>query len=606
MQSSLPDSGKKEKEKVPTRKVAPEDLAASSESANSENKKSPTRKIDVFDETPTGRLTSDESEARGTTDQDQTLRDIAERISLAQAITSSDDEEIKKGRKIREIVPIGKIFQGKYQIVKIIGSGGMGQVYLANHTILASQVAIKVLNTNFVADDDEEAIERFKREARATASIDHPNAVKVFDFGVEENICYLVMEYLAGESLRKRLAKRKRLPFTELLVLVKQVCSVLEVMHRKGIVHRDLKPDNIFLHQDQGQEVVKVLDFGIAKLGAEQPLNDFSGRLTRHGYVLGTPHYMSPEQCQDKEVDSRTDIYSLGVVLYEMLTGKVPFNAKNYSAIVYQKVKETPPPMYEIRPDIHPLIDAVVRRALAKKPNERPESMLAFARELELAVRAITEDEFLNVFQNASEHELEAAILLAGEPARNITGHLRSNINITSLAGIKPVKTSDLEQGLMIEITPNTTVNNQTNIESNIELVDTNIKKEDPLDFEDKLKLAFEDLSSQKTLSDIPLEDESISPAAISELAEPPPILDELPNLHYDELLAFTEDALTLLNQEMANLAKEMVMLLQIVVDDLGKNAPLDKVFFTELRSSVDALRAVMYHMQHFYDQKPN
>ncbi|MFY9222494.1 MAG: hypothetical protein WAQ98_07490, partial [Blastocatellia bacterium] len=212
---------------------------------------------------------------------------------------------------------------------------------------------------------------------------------------------------------------------------------------------------------------------------------------------------------------------------------------------------------------------------------------------------AVTEDEFLNVFQNASEHELEAAILLAGEPARNITGHLRSNINLTSLAGIKPVKTSDLEQGLMVEITSNTALNNQ----ANTELVDINIKKEEIPDFEDKLKLAFEDLSSQKTLSDIVVEDESISPTAISELVSPPAILDELPDLHYDELLAFTEDAITLLNQEMANLAKEMVMLLQIVVDDLGKNAPLDKVFFTELRSSVDALRAVMYHMQHFYDR---
>jgi eukaryotic-like serine/threonine-protein kinase len=506
---------------------------------------------------------------------------------------------------VKEDPLIGEVIDNKYLIEIKIAKGGTASVYRARHIQLDLLVALKVMHPHLTTDKT--AVERFRREAFAAMHIRHPNAIAILDFSIcSDGTVYVVTEFLSGISLRDRILQNHQFSLSEANEVIQQTCAAVAVAHKRGIIHRDLKPDNIFLHQDQGQEVVKVLDFGIAKLGAEQPLNDFSGRLTRHGYVLGTPHYMSPEQCQDKEVDARTDIYALGVVLYEMLTGKVPFNAKNYSAIVYQKVKENPPPMYEIRPDIHPLIDAVVRRALAKKASDRPESMLAFARELELAVRAITEDEFLNVFQNASEHELEAAILLAGEPARNITGHLRSNININSLAGIKPVKTSDLEQGLMIEIAPNTVVNNQTNVESNIQLVDTNIKKEEPLDFEDKLKVAFEDLSLQKTLSDVPLEDESISPTAISELAEPPPILDELPNLHYDELLAFTEDAITLLNQEMANLAKEMVMLLQIVVDDLGKNAPLDKVFFTELRSSVDALRAVMYHMQHFYDQKPN
>ena len=499
---------------------------------------------------------------------------------------------------VKEDPLIGEVIDNKYLIEIKVAKGGTASVYRARHIQLDLLVALKVMHPHLTTDKT--AVERFRREAFAAMHIRHPNAIAILDFSIcSDGTVYVVTEFLSGISLRDRILQNHEFSLNEANEVIQQICAAVAIAHKRGIVHRDLKPDNIFLHQDQGQEVVKVLDFGIAKLGAEQPLNDFSGRLTRHGYVLGTPHYMSPEQCQDKEVDSRTDIYALGVVLYEMLTGKVPFNAKNYSAIVYQKVKENPPPMYEIRPDIHPLIDAVVRRALAKKPSERPESMLAFARELELAVRAVTEDEFLNVFQNASEHELEAAILLAGEPARNITGHLRSNINLTSLAGIKPAKTSDLEQGLMVEIASNTAVNNQ----ANAELVDINIKKEEIPDFEDKLKLAFEDLSSQKTLSDIAVEDESISPTAISELASPPAILDELPNLHYDELLAFTEDAMTLLNQEMANLAKEMVMLLQIVVDDLGKNAPLDKVFFTELRSSVDALRAVMYHMQHFYDR---
>jgi len=435
MQSSLPDSGKKEKEKVPTRKVAPEDLAASSESANSENKKSPTRKIDVFDETPTGRLTAEDNEARGTTDQDQTLRDIAERISLAQAITGSDDEEIKKGRKIREIVPIGKIFQGKYQIVKIIGSGGMGQVYLANHTILASQVAIKVLNTNFVADDDEEAIERFKREARATASIDHPNAVKVFDFGVEENICYLVMEYLAGESLRKRLAKRKRLPFAELIVLVKQVCSVLEVMHRKGIVHRDLKPDNIFFHTQEDQEIVKVLDFGIAKISGST-LNE--GRLTTTGALLGTPHYMSPEQCQGMKLDGRSDLYAFGIIVYELISGRLPFEAENTLSMLFKHVRDTPKPLNELVPEIPMAIVEVVMKTLEKNPKDRFQTAKEFEQAFCQAVEksSLTDENKINASSKIgkineinAEETIETAILpvVEGQESQQIQIDNKSN-----------------------------------------------------------------------------------------------------------------------------------------------------------------------------------
>ncbi len=437
MQSSLPDSGKKEKEKASTRKVAPEGLAAASDHVQSSNddKKSPTRKIDVFDETPTGRLTAEDSEARGTTDQDQTLRDIAERISLAQAITSTDEEELKKGRKIREIIPIGKSFQGKYQIVKLIGSGGMGQVYLANHLVLANQVAIKVLNTNFVADDDEEAIERFKREARATASIDHPNAVKVFDFGVEENICYLVMEYLAGESLRKRLAKRKRLPFTELTVLVKQVCSVLEIMHRKGIVHRDLKPDNIFFHTQEDQEIVKVLDFGIAKISGST-LNE--GRLTTTGALLGTPHYMSPEQCQGMRLDGRSDLYAFGIIVYELISGRLPFEAENTLSMLFKHVRDTPKPLNELVPEIPMAIAEVVMKTLEKNPKDRFQTAKEFEQAFCQAVEksSLTGESKINTLSSTGKTNelniqttIETAILpiVEGQESQQIQVNSKAN-----------------------------------------------------------------------------------------------------------------------------------------------------------------------------------
>ncbi|MBI4853933.1 MAG: serine/threonine protein kinase [Acidobacteria bacterium] len=500
---------------------------------------------------------------------------------------------------IKEDPLIGEVIDNKYLVESKVAKGGTASVYRAKHIQLDLSVALKVMHPHLATDKT--SIERFRREAFAAMHIRHPNAIAILDFSIcSDGMVYVVTEFLSGLSLREKIMQNHIFSLAEANEIMQQACAAVAVAHKRGIIHRDLKPDNIFLHKDQGQEVVKVLDFGIAKLGSEQPINDFSGRLTRHGYVLGTPQYMAPEQCQDKEVDPRTDVYALGVVLYEMLTGKVPFNAKTYSAIVYQKVKEVPPPMYEIRSDVHPLVDGVVRRALAKKQEDRPESVTAFARELELAVRAVTEDEFLNVFQNASEHELEAAILLAGEPARNITGHLRTNINIASLFGAKAKDTGGLpflegstsSSGISVSTIKNqdTKAVAEKEIAINIEIKE---EKLEPKAISNDLL----EISNQKTLIDV---------AATDDMGESNSLLDALPDSHYDELLAFTEDASTLLNQEMLNLSKEMVMLLQIVVDDLGENNPLDRVFFTELRANVDALRALMYHLQYHYDQKSN
>jgi serine/threonine-protein kinase len=508
---------------------------------------------------------------------------------------SDGDRLVNDEAVVREDPLIGEVIDNKYLVESKIAKGGTASVYCAKHMQLDLAVALKVMHPHLTTDKT--AIERFRREAFAAMHIRHPNAIAILDFSIcSDGMVYVVTEFLSGVSLRERILQNYVFSLAEANEIMQQACAAVAIDHKRGIIHRDLKPDNIFLHKDQGQEIVKVLDFGIAKLGSEQPINDFSGRLTRHGYVLGTPHYMAPEQCQDKEVDARTDVYALGVVLYEMLTGKVPFNAKTYSAIVYQKVKETPPPMYEIRSDIHPLVDGIVRRALAKKPDDRPESVGIFARELELAIRAVTEDEFLNVFQNASEHELEAAILLAGEPARNITGHLRTNINIASLIGGKSKgETSplpSLESAMSFGSSKSGSDTKQV-LEKDI-VVNVELKEE-----KQEAQNSFDnspELSNQKTLFDLALtpDTDDINNS----------ILDALPDLHYDELLALTEDASTLLHQEMLNLSKEMVMLLQIVVDDLGANDPLDKVFFTELRANVDALRAVMYHLQYHYDQK--
>ncbi len=316
------------------------------------------------------------NEDRATSEQEKTMMEIASRISLAQSATISDDEDVKKSSKRKELLPAGKIFQGKYEIVKLIGSGGMGQVYLANHTALGSKVAIKILNSNVIGDDDEEAVDRFKREARATAAIDHVNAVRVFDFGVEEGVFYLVLEFLDGESLRKRLARRKRFAISEVVTLVEQVCSVLEVMHRKGIVHRDLKPDNIFFHKQEDREVVKVLDFGIAKVNGGTLIE---GRLTSTGALLGTPHYMSPEQCQGMKLDGRSDLYSFGIIIYELLSGTLPFSAENTLSMLFKHVRDNPKPISELVPDLPLTLADVVMKELEKNPNKRFQTAKEFA-----------------------------------------------------------------------------------------------------------------------------------------------------------------------------------------------------------------------------------
>lgn len=271
---------------------------------------------------------------------------------------------------------VGELFQGKYEIMRLLGAGGMGQVYQARHIDLGTSVAIKILHQSYA--QDQESIERFKREARASAKVVHPNAVRVFDYGAQGDICYLVMEYLEGESLRKRMNKIKKMSPETVLRFVEQVCYVLEIMHRKGIVHRDLKPDNIFFHTEDEIETVKVLDFGIAKVSAST-ITENQDHLTRPGTLMGTPHYMSPEQCQgSEELDGRSDLYSLGVIIYEMLSGRLPFEANNSLSVLYKHVNDPPPPLIEVAPELPLPIVTAVEKLLSKAPKDRFQTAKAF------------------------------------------------------------------------------------------------------------------------------------------------------------------------------------------------------------------------------------
>ncbi len=278
---------------------------------------------------------------------------------------------------------INTVLDDKYRLEEKIGEGGMGAVYRATHTKMEHTVAVKILHPDLASD--QVAVERFRREALAAARIHHPNAVAVTDFGVTKDtgIAYLVMEFLEGTDLKHRIKETNRLGYDEIYNVLDQTCQAVNAAHTKGIIHRDLKPDNIWIvHREGLKEQVKVLDFGIAKL---KESSDASG-LTQKGMIIGTPYYMSPEQCRAEKLDPRSDVYSLGVIVYEMLTGEVPFDGDTPLAVVVKHSTEHPRPLRELRPDISPRIEEVVLRALEKRKENRQESALQLAQEFGAAV----------------------------------------------------------------------------------------------------------------------------------------------------------------------------------------------------------------------------
>ncbi len=292
---------------------------------------------------------------------------------------------------------VGRTLGGRYQLHSLIGSGGMGEIYRAQRTHIGDTVAVKVLRSDVVSND--KSRQRFFREARAAALLHHPNAVVIHDFGEEEGgIAYIVMELLVGRSLREVLQAEKRLTPLRAYGILRQAAAALEAGHRAGIVHRDIKPENIILlDSSDDSDHIKILDFGIAKLrepvldGGSTPTpaqaND-QNNLTNAGMVIGTPNYMSPEQCQGEEADARSDIYSLGVVTYEVLTGAMPFTGKTATSVAIKHVTEAPRPLRAVQPDLHAEIEAVVLRSLAKMAASRYDNMLEFARAFALALQA--------------------------------------------------------------------------------------------------------------------------------------------------------------------------------------------------------------------------
>jgi serine/threonine protein kinase len=277
---------------------------------------------------------------------------------------------------------LGKTLAGKYRIEERISEGGMGTVYRATHVLMEKKVAVKVLHPSLAAD--EKIVARFTREAKAASRISHPHALNVTDFGeAEDGVVFMIMEYIDGQTLKKIIRGEGPMPLARVVEIAKQIAGALDAAHAEGVVHRDLKSDNIMLAETSGGDWAKVLDFGIAKI--KEP-DGYDPELTAPNLIIGTPQYMSPEQCsQAHEIDSRSDIYSFGVILFEMLAGHVPFTGESATVIMLKHLQEPPPSVLEERHDLPPAVGQVIARALSKRPEDRQQSASELVDALELA-----------------------------------------------------------------------------------------------------------------------------------------------------------------------------------------------------------------------------
>ncbi len=279
-----------------------------------------------------------------------------------------EDENI--GRSTNRV---GQTLADRYKLLRLLGEGGMGQVYEAQHVNINKRFAIKMLRPEIVSNP--EATQRFRQEAWSASSIGHENIIGIDDFAtLPDGSVYLAMEFLDGQSLAERLKKGPPLDMAQALSAFMQICRGLGAAHDKGIIHRDMKPENVFIGDKQGRLVVKILDFGIAKVSGA----DGTSHLTRTGQIFGTPHYMSPEQALGKPLDNRSDIYATGVMLYETFTGRIPFEAESFMGILTKHIMTPPQRPCEIAPDVPEVIEHVILTAMSKDPDHRYQDMASF------------------------------------------------------------------------------------------------------------------------------------------------------------------------------------------------------------------------------------
>ncbi len=310
----------------------------------------------------------------------------------ASRFCTRDGTPLSDVQERRPSLEMGTVLDGRYRVVRFLGAGGMGEVYRAEHIHIVKTVAIKLLKPEITGDT--EALMRFKREAILASSIGHPSIVRIEDFGqLPDGRVYMAMECLEGETLAA-VCSRGPVPLAQALSWMAQTARGVAAAHDKGIVHRDLKPENVFLARQDGREVVKIVDFGIAKMRSGMTLSNHDApsgagavTLTQEGRVFGTPYYMSPEQAMGIDVDFHTDIYAMGIMLYELVSGRVPFAEGSFMRVLFMQVHEPVPPLRSVCPDVPPSVEAIVHQALEKDPSRRQESAHELARQLEQAMR---------------------------------------------------------------------------------------------------------------------------------------------------------------------------------------------------------------------------
>ena len=330
---------------------------------------------------------------------------------------------------------IGALFDGRYQILRKLGTGGMANVYLAEDQELGRRVAIKILDDRHA--NDEQFVERFRREAKNAAALSHPNIVSIYDRGEAEGTYYIAMEYLDGRTLKELIVSRGDAPVAVVVEYARQILSALRFAHRHGIVHRDIKPHNVLV---DGEGRVKVTDFGIARAGTSQ--------MTEVGSIVGTAQYLSPEQARGGEVDQRSDLYSLGILMYEMLTGSVPFSGDTPVEIAMKHLSQTPEPPSSRRADVPHELDLVVMRALAKDPDDRYQTADEMEADLDRVSRGVgvapeTEETATQIMRAPST----VAGAHAATAATNIIPPVRAGRGRTAATGpVPPSAYYDLEE----------------------------------------------------------------------------------------------------------------------------------------------------------------
>ncbi|NLT95005.1 MAG: Stk1 family PASTA domain-containing Ser/Thr kinase, partial [Clostridia bacterium] len=269
---------------------------------------------------------------------------------------------------------IGKKIANRYEILALIGGGGMSLVYQAKDIFLNRIVALKVLREQYASDND--FVRRFRREAQAVASLSHPNIVNIYDVGRDQHIHYLVMEYVKGKTLKEIIDERAPLPLNEVIDIVKQICDALEHAHENSIVHRDIKPHNILITRG-GRG--KVTDFGIARAASTATVTHTRG-------IIGSVHYFSPEQAKGEITDEKSDIYSLGIVLYQMVTGRLPFEGESPISVALMHIQNQPVPPSQYNPHITEAMEKIILKAINKKPDERYENVAKLRLDLRMAL----------------------------------------------------------------------------------------------------------------------------------------------------------------------------------------------------------------------------